>query len=609
MARAFDRTPYRCGDVHQNDRLLVSLATPVWAKEKSNEYLINGDGLTVFGDATLYNSEAVSSDAGTATTGKSDLAIIHDYVRNEGDLAKLNGDFAFGIYDEQTRRLSLVRDQIGIRIVYFAKCPEGLVFSSFIHALFETGIDRKRLDPEALASYLALLCPGAGKSFFPEISELEAAHCLTAEPNGQIAKRRYWALEADNSLRFTKDRDWVHYLREELVRSVRQRTGCSTRIAVQLSGGLDSSSIAGILCSEFPEIEITGYFHLPSMPYPELPDDDFPYLAALEEKWPNLRIAKISSADRDILSGPERWYATAACPCIDAFQFAEDALADAALDDNVEVVMTGEGGDDGLSIHAGPQLLEIALNRDLRGLLAEFRRLRSVEGRPFLSIVRNQVVSPIATTGAKNIFRKLAGRPWHEELAIHQDLIDDKHFRDHLRNCGFHSLVPAPLTVSGQIRAAYSSTMAPYYTFGERVSRTKGHRVQNPMLDIELLQSVCSAPSRLFVSDHHDRALIRDVARPFLPASIRDRPGKAPFIPDYFVRLEAAVPALLDAFDRYGNCNLWMDVCDAQKPKRLLADFRSRTNSEADYSQTIQHVLLPYFLGRFIELTRQSLPS
>ena len=606
MAHAFDRTPYRCGDVHQNDQLMVSLATPVWANQKGNDCLINGDGLTVFGDATLYNSEAVASDAGTATTGKSDLAIIHDFVRNEGDLAKLNGDFAFGVYDRQTQRLSLVRDQIGIRIVYFAKRPEGLVFSSFIHALFETGIDRTRLDPQALASYLALLCPGAGKSFFPEISELEAAHCLSAGPNGQIAKRRYWALEADSSLSFTSDGDWVHHLREDLVRSVRKRTMGSNRIAVQLSGGLDSSSIAGILCSEFPELAITGYFHQPSMSYPEVPDDDFPYLAALEEKWPNLRIAKISSANRHILSGPEHWYSTAASPCIDAFQFAEDALAEAALDDDVEVVMTGEGGDDGLSIHARPQLSELALNRDLRGLFAEFRRLRNVERRSILGIVRNQIIPPFVPVGAKNIFRKLAGRPWHEELAINQDLIADKHFRDHLRNCGLHSLVPASLTVSGQIRSNYSSTMAPYYTFGERVSQTNGYRVQNPMLDIELLRSVCSAPSRLFVSDHQDRALIRDVARPFLPPPIRDRPGKAPFIPDYFVRLEAAVPALSDAFDHFSACDLWMDVCDARKPKQVLSDFRHKTNDEADYSRMIQHVLLPYFLGRFIELTRES---
>ena len=589
---------------------MVSIATPVWAEQKPtvNECLINGDGLTVFGNATLYDSEAVAPDAGSAPVRKSDLAIVHDYVRNEGDLAKLNGDFAFGYYDERTHRLSLVRDQIGIRIVYYAERPEGLIFSSFIHALLETGIDRRTLDPEALASYLALLCPGAGKSFFPEISELEAAHCLTAGPNGQIAKRRYWSLEADSSLRFTNDRDWVHHLRDELVRSVRQRTGGSSRVAVQLSGGLDSSSIAGILCSEFPEIEITGYFHQPSMPYPEVPDDDFPYLAALEDKWPNLRIAKISSADRDILSGPEHWYATAASPCIDAFQFAEDALADAALEDDVEVVMTGEGGDDGLSIQARPQLQELLLNRDFRRLFSEIRRLKTLDGRSFLNIVRNQGVPPFVPVGAKNAFRKLAGRPWHEELAISQDLIADKHFRDHLRNCGFHSLVPAQLTVSGQIRSNYSSTMAPYYTFGEQISQANGYRVQNPMLDIGLLRSVCSAPSRLFVSDHHDRALIRDVARPFLPPSIRDRPGKAPFIPDYFVRLEAAVPALLDAFDRYNNCNVWMAVCDPRKPKQVLSDVRSKKNEEADYSQMIQHVLLPYFLGRFIELARENSP-
>jgi hypothetical protein len=109
-------------------------------------------------------------------------------------------------------------------------------------------------------------------------------------------------------------------------------------------------------------------------------------------------------------------------------------------------------------------------------------------------------------------------------------------------------------------------------------------------------------PARLTVSERHDRALIRQVADPFLPRSVRVRPGKAPFIPDYFVRLESAVPELAGRLSEFENSPLWNSICDARKPGVLLAQFNGQTNNEADYSNIIQQVMLPYYLGRFLAL-------
>ena len=143
------------------------------------------DGMAVFGDVKLYNGDTISngrrSPPEIGHKRESDISILHRFVRNGSDLSKLNGDFAFGAYDKNTQLLTLVRDQLGNRVLYYARRPEGLVFSTRIHCFFQIGVDRTDVDPAALglnvrAQLRLTLAGGAGPEKEREVIELLVAH-------------------------------------------------------------------------------------------------------------------------------------------------------------------------------------------------------------------------------------------------------------------------------------------------------------------------------------------------------------------------------------------------------------------------------------------------
>jgi asparagine synthase (glutamine-hydrolysing) len=603
MARAFGPETFASHSVQIVDRLCVGFAVPhcLANRDDKNTLFQRKSDLTLFGDVTLYNRETIESHAGKEAGGSQEpaLAPLHRYLRNHGDLARLNGDFAFGLYDENKQQLTLVRDQAGSRILYYAKRPEGLLFSTRIHAFFETGFDRSDLDPIALASYLAMRFPGAGKTYYPAISELELAHRLDVRPDLTLAKQRYWSLQPQANLKFRRADDWIEHIRETFVRAVASRIKDAERPGIRFSGGLDSSSIAGVMCAERPQQEISAFMHVPTEAYPAVPDDDALYRQTAAEGWKNLTITPVRSDRFDLLTGPEYWENAAASPCVFAFQFGEEALAEAEFGQGVDVVLTGEGGDDGLSADA-PLLIEAFLDMRFGDALREFRRLRTLRDVSSTSIIRNHLVYQLVPPSMRNAIKTMLGRPWHDALALSEEYITDKHFLRHLERNGFSDFVASPRSMREQLLQSFGPIWSPFNAFGDRFTGRYGLRVRHPMQDKDLLQSIYSAPPDLMIRGHPDRGLIRQVAEPFLPDAIRTRPGKAPFALDYFIRFQKAMPALAENFAEFERSALWCSICDARKPKSYLEQFDGDTIQKAEYGTVIEHVLLPYNMGCFL---------
>ena len=185
MAQAFVRETYAVHNAPPDGRLGVGVAMPNKLADRValSDLLLRRDGLTLFGDIRLYHRDAIkpARHGALETSAESDLSLLHRYVRNDRDPARLNGDFAFGSFDESKRSLSLVRDPIGNRFVHWAQRPKGLAISTRVHCFFEIDIDRSNLGPTALATSLASRFPGAGRTCYRSINELEPAHRLRTD--------------------------------------------------------------------------------------------------------------------------------------------------------------------------------------------------------------------------------------------------------------------------------------------------------------------------------------------------------------------------------------------------------------------------------------------
>ncbi len=177
----------------------------------------------------------------------SDTEVLLRLFELEGPaaLARLNGMFAFAVWDRSRRELFLARDRLGIKPLYYLVRPGELLFASETKALLCHRGWSPSVDPRAIHDYLALRYAPGGTAMFREVRRLPAGHYLRYR-EGKLEVRRYWSppRRVDASRRFGEE--LVDELGELLERSVRRRLVADVPVGAYLSGGLDSSLVAAL---------------------------------------------------------------------------------------------------------------------------------------------------------------------------------------------------------------------------------------------------------------------------------------------------------------------------------------------------------------------------
>jgi asparagine synthase (glutamine-hydrolysing) len=160
-------------------------------------------------------------------------------------LEKINGMFAFAIWHAPTRTLTLVRDRLGIKPLYYARTHEGLAFASEIKCLLTLPEIKAEPNHRLLDGYMGVgYCPGE-ETFFAGIFRLQPGHYLQVR-DGVVSKAAYWDMplepSCDRGERFYLDR--TQSLLED---SVRLQLRSDVPLGVFLSGGVDSSAVVATM--------------------------------------------------------------------------------------------------------------------------------------------------------------------------------------------------------------------------------------------------------------------------------------------------------------------------------------------------------------------------
>ncbi|MGP3949157.1 asparagine synthase (glutamine-hydrolyzing) [Streptomyces sp. 7N604] len=169
--------------------------------------------------------------------------VLHAYLEwGERCVERLEGMFAFAIWDPRRRRLFLARDRFGIKPLYYAESGGGLVFGSEPKALLAHPAVRPVVDLDGMR-VLFSMARAPGESVYRDLRDLPPGHTLVYGPGG-VSLRRYWQLEAhphEHGLDET-----VRTVRELLESSVARELVSDVPLSVMLSGGLDSSTVAAL---------------------------------------------------------------------------------------------------------------------------------------------------------------------------------------------------------------------------------------------------------------------------------------------------------------------------------------------------------------------------
>ena len=201
----------------------------------------------------LYNTDEIRSQlcrTGHSFEGHSDTEVLlHAYAQwGEACLDKLNGIFAFGVWEESKKRLFLARDRIGVKPLFYKEHGAGLIFSSEIKTILAYPGVQAELDAEGAAQIL-MLGPGRmpGSGVFRGIREIEPGCCGYYE-KGKLHTKRYWKLcDREQRDSFSETLEKVRFL---VTDAIRRQMVSDVPIGTFLSGGLDSSLISAVCAEE-----------------------------------------------------------------------------------------------------------------------------------------------------------------------------------------------------------------------------------------------------------------------------------------------------------------------------------------------------------------------
>lgn len=225
-------------------------------------------------------------------------------------LKYLVGGFAVAIWNEANRELTLVRDHVGERPLYYLENGHTIAFSSLPSPLRSIpGVDTS-LDDLRMLHYLAIIQERPTQTFFKNIHMLPIGHLATFR-NGISTLRRYWhPLDAPQT-RFKSDQEYVESFRELFDRAVGARLRTVGKVGTQLSGGMDSSSVTATAARLLGQQRLTSFTSVPQKGFSdENPigrfGDEGPAAALVAAMYPNIDHVLVQSRGEELISAVEQ---------------------------------------------------------------------------------------------------------------------------------------------------------------------------------------------------------------------------------------------------------------------------------------------------------------
>lgn len=490
---------------------------PMSAAEGAVRIVFNGE---------IYNYQALReqlASAGHRFGSQSDTEVLlHAYLEWGSDfLERLNGMFAFALWDARHRHLILARDRVGKKPLYYLRCRNGIAFASELKALRAGEFCEDAIDPQALDCYFTLGYVPAPRTIHRGVRKLRAAHSLVVSDAGE-RETRYWDLRFDETRSIQLD-EAVEELDALLDDAVRCRLVGDVPLGAFLSGGIDSSLVVSSMARSLSRPVVTN-----SIGFDETGFDELEVARATA--------SALATDHREQVVRPD---AVSVLPRI-AWHF-DEPLADpgaiptwyacAMARGAVTVALSGDGGDEafaGYTFRYLPHVAEarvrgvvpVALRTMLFGLAGGFWPRSPRLPRPLR---------------LQTIFENLAesdGEAFYRDLAwLREDSRESVYSADFVKTLkGFTPRETIlPLYVGNDARDALGRAQyADIHSFMtddvlvkvDRMSMAHSLEVRSPLLDFRILEFAARLPSGLKMGTRRGKLPLRALARRRLPGNL-----------------------------------------------------------------------------------------
>ena len=216
--------------------------------------IINGNKYVLVYNGELYNTEELRKsllEEGYFFDSYSDTEVLlMSYIAwGVNCIKKFNGIFAFAIYDEEKEQVFLVRDQMGVKPLFYSINNKNIIFASEIKAILANPMVKAQIDREGITELFALgpaVIPG--KAIYKNILEIAPANCLLISKEN-IKVWEYWKVTLQENKETVEEA--AEHVRLLLFDAIKRQLVGDVPICTFLSGGLDSSAISAIAAEEF----------------------------------------------------------------------------------------------------------------------------------------------------------------------------------------------------------------------------------------------------------------------------------------------------------------------------------------------------------------------
>lgn len=498
-------------------------------------------------------------------------------------LSRLNGMFAFALYDPGRRRLFAARDRFGEKPFYYHHAAGGpFVFASEAKALLVHPAVPCRPDPRTIYRFLRYKETDRDPdTFFEGVNALPAGHWLTLDvDSGRLEVRRYWSL-ADGPLDQRDRAQLVERYRDLLGDAIRIRLRSDVPVGSSLSGGLDSSAVVGYIARACG-IE---YQHTFSARFPGWSLDEGSFIADV--------VAFTGANGHEVSAIPDlhelqrvAWHQEE--PFLSLSVCAQWSVMQLAQQSGVTVLLDGQGADEtvaGYHTYLGPYYRSLFRSGRWSTLSRHARGYASRHGSRRLAGLGYYVLPTEWTRRAKQL--------------VHEETISRDFAAAH---GGLQE--PLPVAFDDDVRQALftsvtTSVLPTLLRYADRNSMAFGREVRLPYLDHRLVEFAFTLPTELKIAGAEMKVVLRDAMAAYLPPSVRDRRDKIGYAPP---QRQWLLGPLRDSID-----DLIADGRTAQRPwidaGRLRAAWKAFVAGDVrDEGRVVRAISLELWSRQFLDV-------
>jgi asparagine synthase (glutamine-hydrolysing) len=428
-------------------------------------------------------------------------------------LNKLNGQFAFVLYDSQMQKLILARDPMGICPLFYTIVDNVLVFGSEIKAILAHPLVTREVDLTGLDQILTFPGLVSPRTMFKNIKSLNSGHYILVRDNN-LQIKEYWDLDYPTIDEIPSQQPESYYtekLQELLIQSVNYRLHADVPVGLYVSGGLDSSLVAAIASRIRPEPQIHSF----SIEFTDKEICESNYREVLLKQL-NFIHHEITFDWRQISDRLVSAVYHSECPLKETYNTASLALSSCANSNGIKAILTGEGADELFAGYVGYRFDQL-----------RYRNLSQNQNNFNLETVLEDELR-LKVWGDKNIFYERDLYAYRDtKLALYSSELNDK-FREF--DCLNFELVNPQ-----KLRARHFIHQRSYLDFklrlsdhlvadhGDRMALANSVEARYPFLDINLVEFAKEIPPNLKLNGLKEKYILKQAAIDFVAPEIINR--------------------------------------------------------------------------------------